>query len=90
MIAAANGSLLDVPPRRDRPAPRGVRASAAAAVALHVLALAGIFLARPATPEARAPVYRVDLVAAPPGPRAAGIVAPRPARGESQRAAPPA
>ncbi|HUF29901.1 MAG TPA: TonB C-terminal domain-containing protein [Gemmatimonadaceae bacterium] len=44
--------------------------------ALHVLLLAGMFVARPDAPRMMAPAYRVDLVAAPPGPRAVGEVRP--------------
>lgn len=49
-----------------------------ASVALHAMLVTGILvLARPAPRASTAPVYRVDLVAAPPGPRQAGVVAPR-------------
>jgi protein TonB len=44
--------------------------------ALHVILLTAMFIARPDAPRMRAPVYRVDLVAAPPGPRAVGEVRP--------------
>jgi protein TonB len=49
-------------------------------VAAHaLLAVALVAVARDASPRpSQAPVYRVDLVAAPPGPRQAGVVAPRP------------
>ena len=45
---------------------------------LHGAALALLFFVRPAGDGARPPIYRVDLLAAPPGPRAAGVVTPQP------------
>lgn len=57
--------------------------------ALHLLIVATVFFfARPSVPRITAPVYRVDLVAAPPGPRAIGEVRPRPAEPEPQPAEP--
>lgn len=44
-------------------------------IILHVVALSAVFLLRPEARVVSAPVYRVDLVAAPAGPRAAGVVA---------------
>ncbi len=44
----------------------------------HVAVIAALMIVRPAPPPPLAPVYRVDLVAAPPGPRAEGVVPPRP------------
>ena len=63
-----------------RPAPGSARlgGSLAAAVVLHATAAAALFLSRPARPVSLPPIYRVDIVAAPPGPRAAGAVSPRP------------
>lgn len=46
--------------------------------ALHGAAAALLFLVQPDAEAARAPIYRVDLIAAPAGPRAAGVVTPRP------------
>ena len=43
---------------------------------LHVVVLAAMFVLRPAPPPPLPPVYRVDIVAAPPGPRQAGVVRP--------------
>lgn len=57
-------------------------------VALHLLILATVFFARPTAPRFSAPVYKVDLVAAPPGPRAIGEVRPQPARPEPEPAEP--
>ena len=56
-------------------------------VGLHVLLLAGMFLVRPEAPRFTAPVYRVDLVAAPPGPRQIGEVRRQPAQPEPEPAA---
>ena len=50
----------------------------AASMVLHALLISLFFLFRGGTPPSSAPVYRVDLVAAPPGPRAAGVVSPQP------------
>jgi protein TonB len=47
-------------------------------LALHGAAAALLLLVQPDAEGARAPIYRVDLIAAPPGPRAAGVVTPRP------------
>lgn len=46
---------------------------------LHAGVFSLLFLFRPPPAPALPPVYRVDLVAAPPGPRAAGVVTPAPA-----------
>jgi protein TonB len=45
---------------------------------LHVALVAGLIVLRPPPPPPRAPIYRVNIVAAPPAPRAAGIVTPKP------------
>jgi protein TonB len=42
----------------------------------HAAVLAALFLVRPARQPAQPPIYRVDIVAAPPGPRAIGEVRP--------------
>jgi hypothetical protein len=42
--------------------------------ALHLMLLAAFFIMKPAPRPASAPIYKVDLVAAPPGPRAIGEV----------------
>lgn len=41
---------------------------------LHLLAVAGLLVSRASSPIARPPTYRVELVAAPPGPRQIGVV----------------
>ena len=50
----------------------------ALSAALHVGAAALLLLARPESPAARPPMYKVNIVAAPPGPRAVGVVTPTP------------
>ena len=55
---------------------------------LHVVAAATLFLLRPDAPPERPPIYSVNLVAAPPGPRQMGIVAP-PATQPTREAPPP-
>lgn len=62
MTAAAGGRALGAP----------VMASAA----LHALLVAGLFLLRAPEAPPMPPTYRVSLVAAPPGPRAIGVVQP--------------
>ena len=72
-----------------REAPRGLAIPLGASVAMHgaiVLALVA-FRGEPTPP--RPPVYRVNLVAAPPGPRAIGTVAPPVARPVPPTATPP-
>lgn len=55
---------------------RSLRAPLALSGVLHLGALAAVLLVRaPETPP-RPPTYRVNLVAAPPGPRAVGVVQP--------------
>ena len=49
------------------------------AVILHIGIGAAFLTLRPAKPLTSPPVYRVDLIAAAPGPSAAGLVAPQPA-----------
>ncbi len=49
-----------------------------ASVVLHAAALVGIFTLTSRPPAASPPIYKVDIVAAPPGPRAEGIVTPLP------------
>ena len=68
-----------------RPAPLGVAdqrlrlgGPLAASVLLHVVLIALFFVFRAGPPPPSPPIYRVDLVAAPPGERAAGVVKPQP------------
>jgi periplasmic protein TonB len=53
-----------------------LRASLGWSFALHVLAVAALVLVRPAPPPPMPPVYKVELIAAPAGPRAIGAVDP--------------
>jgi protein TonB len=46
---------------------------------LHGAAVAALFLAKPDTPPTLPPIYKVDIIAAPPGERAPGVVTPAPA-----------
>lgn len=61
--------------------PRDVslRLPIAASVVLHVALVAMFVVLRPAAPPPMPPVYRVHMIAAPPGPRAIGVVQPTPA-----------
>jgi len=56
---------------------------------LHASIIAAAVFARPAPPKALPPVYKVNLVAAPPGPRAIGEVTPQPAPAPPPTPAPP-
>lgn len=64
--------MIRAAPRRALGAPIAVSAL------LHVGAAALLLLARPEAPAALPPMYRVNIVAAPPGPRAVGVVTPTP------------
>ena len=62
-----------------RAAPRrALGAPIALSAVLHVGAAALLLLARPEAPAALPPMYKVNIVAAPPGPRAVGVVTPTP------------
>jgi protein TonB len=78
-----------------RPTPMAT--SLALSVGLHVLAIAAAVFIRPAPPPPMPPVYKVELFAAPAGPRAIGAVdpvreapaeTPPPARAEQKAAMP--
>jgi len=56
---------------------------------LHASIIAAAIFARPAPPKALPPVYKVNLIAAPPGPRAIGEVTPQPAPAPPPTPAPP-
>ncbi|HEU4642872.1 MAG TPA: TonB C-terminal domain-containing protein [Gemmatimonadaceae bacterium] len=56
---------------------------------LHAGLIAALVLLRPPAPPARPPIYRVNIVAAPPGPRAAGVVTPPKATPAPEPKAPP-
>jgi periplasmic protein TonB len=68
----------------------GLGLPAFGSLVLHAAVGVALFVARPGRPPVLPPVYKVDLVAAPPGPRRAGVVTPRPAAPEpEQPKAPP-
>jgi protein TonB len=58
-------------------------------VVLHASLIAAAIFVRPEQPKALPPVYKVNLIAAPSGPRAIGEVAPTPAPRKAAAAAPP-
>ena len=58
-----------------------------ASLIVHVAVLATFYFLKPAAPRRSPPVYRVDLVAAPPGPRSAGALQPQPPPATPQEAA---
>jgi protein TonB len=59
--------------------PRSLTMPIACSALLHLAVLLPLLLVRTAAPVFMPPMYRVDLLAAPPGPRAAGIVSEAPA-----------
>jgi protein TonB len=62
-------------PSRER---SGLAAPVTVSALLHALVVAAFVIIGPAPQPASPPVYKVSLVAAPPGERAAGVVRPRP------------
>ena len=66
-----------------------VSASFAASVILHVGIVAAFLSLRPAKPMALPPIYRVNIIAAAPGPPAAGVVTPTTPVVEADKPAPP-
>lgn len=67
----------------------GLGGALALSVLLHVALIAPFFLVKGAPPVALPPMYRVDLVAAPPGPREIGVVRETPPAAEPTAKAPP-
>lgn len=67
----------------------GFAASAVASAALHVGIVAAFLMLRPGPPPASPPIYRVNIVAAPPGAPAAGVVTPTASAPEVDKPAPP-
>jgi protein TonB len=55
---------------------------------LHVALFASVFVLRAAAPKNLPPMYKVDIVAAPPGPRAAGVVTDAPPPATPEKAPP--
>jgi protein TonB len=73
------------------PTPRergGLAAPATISAALHALVIAGVFFVQPGAQPPTPPVYRVNLVAAPPGERAIGVVQPQPPPAETKAPTP--
>jgi protein TonB len=60
-----------------------------ASVAMHGAIIAAFLSLRPAKPAATPPIYRVNIIAAAPGPAAAGVVTPPAQPVETPKAAPP-
>ena len=65
-------------PGPDASVPKRLAGGIGISALLHVAALAALLLHRAPPRPAEPPVYRVDLVAAPPGPRSIGTVTPEP------------
>jgi outer membrane biosynthesis protein TonB len=59
-------------------------------VILHAVVLTALFLLTARATTSSPPIYRVDIVAAPPGPRAVGVVTPAPPPDTRSPIAPPA
>ena len=75
---------------RERPPRRGLGLPIAISAVLHVALAAGFIVAKPTPAPARPPVYKVNIVAAPPGPRQVGAVTPTPPETPPPDAKPPA
>lgn len=74
------------------PTPRergGLAAPVTVSAALHALVVAGVLFIQPGAQPPSPPVYRVNLVAAPPGERAVGVVQPQPQPAETKAPTPP-
>jgi periplasmic protein TonB len=67
----------------------GQAVSLVASVALHVGIIAAFLALRPGPPPASPPIYRVNIVAAPPGAPAAGVVTPSAPAPAVDKPAPP-
>ena len=74
---------------RHRPPRRGLGVPIAISAILHVAVAAVFIVARPTPAPARPPVYKVNIVAAPPGPRQIGAVTPTPPATPPPDAKPP-
>jgi protein TonB len=75
---------------RERPPRRGLGVPIAISAVLHLGGAALFIVARPTPAPARPPVYKVNIVAAPPGPRQIGAVTPTPPVTPPPDAKPPA
>lgn len=67
----------------------GLGGALALSVAVHVVVIGAALSLKAAPPASLPDVYRVDLIAAPPGPRAAGVVRENPPAAEPTAKAPP-
>lgn len=67
-------STLALPSVRERRGPRGLGSGIAISVVVHALIIAGVVWLGRGDLRPLPPTYRVRLVGAPPGPRAAGVV----------------
>ena len=67
----------------------GLAASVGASLALHVMIITAFLALRPGPPPAMPPIYRVNIIAAAPGPAAAGVVTPTTPVPETDQPAPP-
>lgn len=68
---------------------RGVAASVAASLVLHVAIIVAFISLRPEPSPALPPIYRVNIIAAAPGAPAAGVVTPTTPVTEAEKPAPP-
>lgn len=75
---------------RERPPRRGLGVPIAISAVLHLGVAAVFIIAKPSPAPARPPVYKVNIVAAPPGPRQVGAVTPTPPATPPPDAQPPA
>jgi periplasmic protein TonB len=69
--------------------PAGLAASVGGSLALHVVIIAAFLALRAGSPRAMPPIYRVNIIAAAPGPSAAGVVSPTTPVTETDNPAPP-
>jgi periplasmic protein TonB len=67
----------------------GLGGALALSVLVHVVVIGSALVLKAAPEAALPPMYRVDLIAAPPGPRAAGVVRETPPEAEPTAKAPP-
>jgi protein TonB len=75
---------------RERPPRRGLGLPIAVSAVLHLVVAGAFIVAKPTPAPARPPMYRVNIVAAPPGPRQIGAVTPPSATPPPPDAKPPA
>jgi protein TonB len=69
--------------------PGGLAASVGASVVLHAVIITAFLALRAGSPRALPPIYRVNIIAAAPGPSAAGVVTPTTPVTETDNPAPP-